>query len=65
MPKHTRQTVSRWFSPAALSTIKKMHTASGPPNCADREQVRVRSGDEGAHAEDEVRHHDEDWRRKA
>lgn len=41
MPKHTRQTVSRWFSPAALSTIRKMHTASGPPNYADREQARA------------------------
>ena len=42
-----------------------MHTGSGSSNCADGEQVLVKSDDEGTHAENEVSHHDEDWRREA
>ena len=32
MPNETRQTVLRWFSPAAERTMRNMRTARGPPN---------------------------------
>lgn len=32
MAKQTRQTVDRWFSPAADRTMRKTETANGPPS---------------------------------
>jgi hypothetical protein len=48
-PKQTRQTVSRWFSPAADNTIRNTDTARGPPNlfnlirCQSKKQKYIRT----------------------
>lgn len=44
IPKHTLQTVERWFSPAADNTMRNMETARGPPKDKGRFVTKMKIG---------------------